>query len=107
MSVSNKHIATFLLGAAAALGAYKYSKMSDEEKEKLADNIKDKFHKLKDEAESGAETAKNYFNDLKDKAGSAFKEHFPDIEKHFENFFKPGTTDDNTAKAGSGQSATA
>ena len=35
MSVSNKHLATFLLGAAAAFGAYKYMNMTDEEKEKL------------------------------------------------------------------------
>lgn len=106
MSVNEKHIATFLLGAAAALGVYKYSKMSDEEKQKLSDNIKDKFHKLKTEAENSADTAKNYFNDLKDKAGSLFKEHFPDVEQHFENFFKtnPG---DNTAKTESSSSAKA
>ncbi len=89
MSVNEKHIATFLLGAAAALGAYKYSKMSDEEKQKLSDNIKDKFHKLKTEAENSADTAKNYFNDLKDKASSMFKEHFPDVEQHFEISLKP------------------
>ena len=35
MSVNNKHLATFLLGAAAAFGAYKYAKMSEEEKEFL------------------------------------------------------------------------
>ncbi len=32
MSVNSKHMATFLLGAAAAFGAYKYSKLSDEGK---------------------------------------------------------------------------
>ena len=88
MSVNNKHLATILLGAAAAFGAYKYSKLTDEEKQKLADSFKDKFHKLKDEAESGAESAKSFFNDLKDKAGSVLKEHFPDVEKHFNEFFK-------------------
>jgi len=32
MSVNNKHLATFLLGAAAAFGAYKYMNLTDEEK---------------------------------------------------------------------------
>ncbi|MEO9144347.1 MAG: hypothetical protein ABI237_02215 [Ginsengibacter sp.] len=100
MSVDNKHLAAILLGAAAAFGAYKYSNMTDEEKQKMSDNLKDKFHKLKKEAESSADTAKDYFNDLKTKAGTLLKEHFPDVEKQFEDFFKgPGndiTTKDNS-----------
>ena len=43
MSVNIKHMATFLLGAAAAFGAYKYSKLSDEEKEKLIATLKEHF----------------------------------------------------------------
>ncbi len=67
--------------------------MTEDEKQKIADTLKDKFHKLKNEAETSADHAKNYFNDLKDKAGSLLKEHFPDVEKHFEGFFKgPDTT---------------
>ena len=87
MSVNNKHLATILLGAAAAFGAYKYSKMSDEEKEKMANSVKDKFHSLKDEAEKAGDTAKDYFGNLKTKATEMFKEHFPGAEKHFEDFF--------------------
>ena len=87
MSVDNKHLAAILLGAAAAFGVYKYSNMSEEEKQKMSDNIKNKFHKLKDEAESGVEGAKNYFSDLKEKAGGMLKEHFPNVDKHFEDFF--------------------
>ena len=100
MSIGNKHLATILLGAAAAFGAYKYSKMTEEERQKMADSLKDKFHKLKDEAESAGDTARNYFNDLKNKATDMFKEHFPDAEKHFEDFFKKnskGNTAGNTA----------
>ncbi len=33
MSINNKHIATFLLGAAAGIAAMKYMRMSQEEKE--------------------------------------------------------------------------
>jgi chromosome segregation ATPase len=90
MSVDNKHLAAILLGAAAAFGAYKYSNLTDEEKQNMKDNLKDKFHKLKDEAEGGVENAKNYFSDLKDKAAGVLKEHFPDVEKHFDEFFKRG-----------------
>jgi hypothetical protein len=88
MSADNKHLAAVLLGAAAAFGAYKYSQMTDEEKQKMADGIKDKFHKMKAEAESAGDSAKNYFSDLKDKAAGVLKEHFPNVEKHFEDFFK-------------------
>jgi NAD/NADP transhydrogenase alpha subunit len=87
MSVNSKHLATILLGAAAAYGAYKYNKMTDEEKKKLADSFKDKFHKLKDEAENAAGNAKSYFSDLKNKVTDLFKEHFPGAEKHFDEFF--------------------
>lgn len=94
MSVNNKNLATILLGAAAAFGAYKYSTMTEEEKQKMADSLKDKFHKLKDEAESAGTTAKNYFSDLKNKATDMFKEHFPGAEQHFEDFFKSNTRSD-------------
>ncbi len=97
MSVSNKHLATILLGAAAAFGAYKYNKMTEEEKQKMADSLKDKFHKLKDEAENAGESAKNYFSDLKNKATDMFKEHFPDTEKHFEDFFNSDVKKDVAA----------
>jgi hypothetical protein len=96
MSVNNKHLATILLGAAAAFGAYKYSNMSDEEKQKLADSLKNKFHKLKDEAEGSVDTAKNYFNDLKTKASDLMKEHFPGAEEHFNDFFKTDSKNEPT-----------
>ncbi len=96
MSVDNKHLAAILLGAAAAFGAYTYSNLTEEEKREMKDNLKDKFHKLKDEAESGAENAKKYFTDLKDKASSVLKEHFPEVEKHFEEFFKRGNDTSST-----------
>ena len=88
MSVNPKHLATLLFGAAAALGAGKYMSMSDEEKQKLADSLKEKAHKLKDEAEGGVEKAKGYFDELTTKAADAFKEHFPDAEKYIHDLFK-------------------
>ncbi len=87
MSVNNKHIATFLLGAAAAFGAYKYMKMTDEEKEKLANDLKDKANKVKDQALAAEDKAAEYFNELKTKGGDALKEYMPKMEEFFGNLF--------------------
>jgi isopenicillin N synthase-like dioxygenase len=87
MSVNNKHIATFLLGAAAALAAQKYLTMSDEEKQKLASDIKDKANNFKTEAENFADKAKDYFEELKVKGGEALKEHMADAEQVLKNLF--------------------
>src|SRR6516164_5511491 len=88
MSVKSKHIATFLLGAAAAFSAHKYMSMTPEEKEKLAAKLKDKAHKLKEEAENAADKAKDYFTELKTKGGEALKEHLHDAENLVHNLFK-------------------
>jgi len=87
MSVGTKHIATFLLGAAAGLAAHKYMTMTPEEKEKLASDIKDKANKFKTEAENAAGKAKDYFEELKTKGGEALKEHFGDAENILHNLF--------------------
>jgi len=87
MSVNSKHIATFLLGAAAALAASKYMSMTPEEKEKLAGDIKDKANKVKTEAEGLMEKAKDYFEELRTKGGDALKEHMADAEKTMNDLF--------------------
>jgi hypothetical protein len=87
MSVNSKHIATFLLGAAAALAASKYMSMTPEEKEKLAGDIKDKAHKVKTEAEDWMEKGKDYFEELKTKGGEALKDHMADAEKMMNDLF--------------------
>lgn len=87
MSVHPKHIATFLLGAAAGLAAAKYMSMTPEEKEKLADDIKDKANKFKAEAENFAEKAKDYFEELKTKGGEALKDNLADAEKMMNDLF--------------------
>lgn len=94
MSVNSKHIATFLLGAAAAFGASKYMSMTPEEKEKLAGDLKDKAHKVKAETEEMMEKAKDYFEELKTKGGEALKEHLADAEKTMNDLFakKDNTT---------------
>jgi predicted lipoprotein len=87
MSVNSKHIATFLLGAAAGLAAAKYASMTPEEKEKLANDIKDKANKVKNEAEAFAEKAKDYFEELRTKGGEALKDNLADAEKVINDLF--------------------
>jgi hypothetical protein len=85
--VNNKHIATFILGALAGLAAGKYASMSDEEKEKLMANLKEKANNLKDDAVKTAGQAKDYFSELTTKGTDAIKEHFPGAEKWMSDIF--------------------
>ncbi len=100
MSVNSKHIATFLLGAAAAVAAGKYMSMSPDEKEKLVADLKDKAHQFKDEAEKTALNAKDYFSELKTKGSEALKQHFGvDADNILNNIFgnkTSGTGSNNT-----------
>jgi ElaB/YqjD/DUF883 family membrane-anchored ribosome-binding protein len=87
MSVNSKHIATFLLGAAAGYAAFKYANMSDEEKEKMMNDIKSKAKDLKKEAEGMADKAKEYFEELRTKGGSALKEQMGDVDGVINDIF--------------------
>jgi ElaB/YqjD/DUF883 family membrane-anchored ribosome-binding protein len=99
MSVNSKHIATFLLGAAAGYAAFKYSSMSEEEKEKMMADLKAKAQDLKTEAEGMAEKAKEYFEELKTKGGSAMKEQMGNVDNIFDDLFttKPNTGSETKA----------
>ena len=87
MSVTSKHLATFLLGAAAGLAAYKYMNMTDEEKEKLMADIKAKANSFKDEAENMVDKAKEYFEELRTKGGGALKDHMSNAENVMNDLF--------------------
>jgi hypothetical protein len=87
MSVNSKHIATFLLGAAAGYAAFKYADMTEEEKEKMMADLKAKANDLKNEAEGAADKAKEYFAELKTKGSSAFKDKFGDLDNMFDDLF--------------------
>ena len=87
MSVNSKHVATFLLGAAAALAANKYMNMTPEEKEKLSAELKEKANQFKGEAESAMEKGKEYFEELRTKGGEAMKEHFGDVSGMLQSLF--------------------
>lgn len=99
--VNNKHIATFILGALAGFAAGKYANMSEEEKEKMMNDLKEKANKLKEEAGKTAEQAKDYFSELASKGKEAMKEYFPEAEKWFNDIFgkkeKPDTEEQSSA----------
>ena len=61
--------------------------MTDEEKQKMHDDLLPKAHGLKDEAEAATDKAKEYFNELKTKGSAAIKEHFPQAEDMLNNLF--------------------
>jgi hypothetical protein len=102
MPVNNKHLATLLLGAAAALGAYKYMNLSEEEKEKLAAQLKEQANKLKKSATDAEEQALDYFQELKTKGADAMKEYLPKMEEFFDSLFKGGNKATTEASTGTG-----
>lgn len=87
MSANAKYLATFLLGAAAGIGATKYQSMTPEEREKLIAELKEKAKKFKGEAEDGFEKAKEYFDEVRSKGGEALKEHFGEMGSYLQNLF--------------------
>ncbi|MES1220406.1 MAG: hypothetical protein ABUT20_33200 [Bacteroidota bacterium] len=95
MSVSAKHIATFIMGALAGAALTKYHNMSDEEKEKFVAGLKDKASKLKEEAEGAWDKAGDYFEELKTKGGDALKDHAANAESVLKDLFgkKTNTTE--------------
>jgi len=91
--LSSKHLATFILGAAAGVAISKYMSLSDEEKEKLMADLKKKANNFKDDAETAAQKAKEYFDELRTKGADALKEHMGDADTMMNDLFgkKPQT----------------
>jgi hypothetical protein len=83
-------------------------KLTDEEKEKLANDLKDKANRVKTQAMDAEEKAVDYFNELKTKGGDALKEYMPKMEEFFANLFKSGKpgADGNTAEANTASTGT-
>ncbi|WP_221394839.1 YtxH domain-containing protein [Dyadobacter sp. NIV53] len=86
MSINAKHLATFVLGAAAGVAAHKY--LQSEEGEKLLEDLKTKANDLKSEAEGAIEKAPVYFDELKTKGADALKNGFPDAEGFFKELYE-------------------
>ncbi|MGL4632127.1 MAG: YtxH domain-containing protein [Leadbetterella sp.] len=81
MAVSSKHLATFILGAAAGVALNKY--LQSEEGEKLMEDLKTKGNELKDEAEAALEKAPQYFEDLKNGASQKMTELVQNLKNQY------------------------
>ena len=77
--VNAKHLATFIMGAAAGVALNKY--LQTEDGEKMFEELKTKAGDLKTEAEGAIDKAPEYFEQLKAQGTAALKENFPDAEK--------------------------
>jgi uncharacterized protein YicC (UPF0701 family) len=86
MSINAKHLATFILGAAAGVAAHKY--LQTEEGEKLLEDLKTKASDLKAEAEGVIDKAPEYFEELKTKGSETLKSNFPDAESFLKDLFE-------------------
>jgi hypothetical protein len=83
--VNAKHLATFLLGAAAGVALNKY--LQTEEGEKALADLKIKAGQFKEEAEQAMDKAPEYFEKLKTEVGAALKGSFPGVEAFLQELF--------------------
>lgn len=77
--VNAKHLATFVLGAAAGVALHKY--LQTEEKEKIFEELKPKAGNLQTEAEGALEKIPEYFEQLKTQGSDALKQFSPEAER--------------------------
>lgn len=91
--VNAKHLATFILGAAAGVALNKY--LQTEEGEKALADLKVKGAQLKDDAEAAIDKAPEYFEKLKTEGAAALKDSFPGAEAFLQELFgkMKGTTE--------------
>jgi hypothetical protein len=87
--VNAKHLATFVLGAAAGVALNKY--LQTEEGEKALEDLKIKASQLKDDAEQAVDKAPEYFEKLKTEGAAALKENFPGIEAFLQDLLGKNT----------------
>ncbi|MEZ0539079.1 YtxH domain-containing protein [Fibrella arboris] len=91
MAVNAKHLATFILGAAAGVALNKY--LQTEEGEKVMADLKEKGTQLKAEAEGAIDNAPEYFEKLKTQLAEMLKTNFPNAEQAIDDVLgkKPET----------------
>ena len=92
--VNAKHLATFVLGAAAGVALHKY--LQTEEGEKALAGLKEKANQFKGEAEGAIDKAPEYFEKLKTEGADALKQYFPGAEKFLQDLFGSNKPEDTT-----------
>jgi hypothetical protein len=101
--VTPKHIATFLLGAAAGAAIMKYNSMTKEEQDELVNNLKSKADQAQGEAVAAIDKLQDFFEDLKDKGITTLKEQMGNAEQMVQDFMKnnkanPSSESPNTSE---------
>lgn len=96
MAVNAKHLATFILGAAAGVALNKY--LQTEDGEKMLTDLKEKGNQLKTEAEGAIENAPDYFEKLKTQLAEFLTTNFPNAQQAVDDVL--GKTADANAPAG-------
>lgn len=96
--VNSKHLATFLLGAAAGAAFLKYKTMTEEEKEEMMEKFKAKAEEFKTEASEAAEKTSGYFEELQEKSTTAMKDIMEDAEDFLNDLMKPKDTGNTEEK---------
>jgi uncharacterized protein YicC (UPF0701 family) len=96
--VNAKHLATFILGAAAGVALHKF--LQTEEGEKVFEDLKSKANDLKTEAEDTLDKMPEYFEQLKSQGSDALKKYTPEAEKMLQDLL------DTLQRKGDGPQAT-
>jgi uncharacterized protein YicC (UPF0701 family) len=84
--ITPKHLATFLLGAAAGAAIMKYNSMTPEEQEKMLADLKKKAEDIQDEASKAFTQATGYFEDMSSKGMEALKTNMGTAENAVQEF---------------------
>jgi hypothetical protein len=94
--ISPKHLATFLMGAAAGAAIMKYNSMTPEEQEKLTGDLKQKAEEAQTEAKQAIAQLQDYFNDLQTKGMDALKTQMGSAEGMIQEFITKMNTNADT-----------
>ena len=97
--MNSKHLATFLMGAAAGAALLKYNTMTPEEKEKVIADLKDQANKMKTEAEGVVSNLQTYWEEVSNKGMDALKNYATDAQKTASDMMNPTTNSSSNTKA--------
>ncbi len=86
MEKSNQ-IGAIILGAAAALAIYKYTQMTQEERDEFFSAIKDKTQELLEDADNTVEKVQHYVAQIKDKQPDQWFDKLYLVRKMFSEFY--------------------
>ncbi len=94
--ITPKHLATFLMGAAAGAAIIKYNSMTKEEQDALVDNLKQKAEDAKGEAKAAMDNLQDFFTNVQEKGMDTLKNQMGNAEVMIQDFLqnlnKPKTT---------------